>query len=55
MNIDNIIPSTLKVTASTDLNIQNDLNIEDSTKTLAQILNEEKEQNEQTEEKDSQN
>jgi hypothetical protein len=55
MNIDNIISSTLKVTASADLNIQNDLNIDDSTKTLAQILNEEKEQSEQIEEKNSQN
>ena len=50
MNIDNIIGSTLKVTASTDLNIENDLNTTDSEKTLAQLIHEEKEQAEQTEE-----
>lgn len=55
MNIDNIIGSTLKVTASNDLNIENDLNSEDSEKTLAQLLHEEKEQTEQAEEKNDQN
>jgi|688.fasta_scaffold291035_1 hypothetical protein len=41
MNIDNIIPSTLKVTASENLNVENDLTKAESTKTLEQLINEE--------------
>lgn len=45
MNIDNIINSTLKVTASEKLDITNDLEKADSPKTLAELLHEEKEKN----------
>jgi hypothetical protein len=58
MNIDNIIASTLKVTASQDLNIENDLNTEDSNKTLNQLFYEKKQQAEEierSEEKNNQN
>lgn len=43
MNIDNIIPSTLKVTASENLDIQQDLNMAESEKTINQLLNEQEE------------
>lgn len=49
MNIDHIIPSVLKVTASTNLNIQKDLEQNEPEKTLAQILNEEKQIETETE------
>lgn len=48
MNIDNIVSSTLKVTASENVNIQSDLEKADSSKTLEQLLNEEKENNQET-------
>lgn len=48
MNIDNITPSTLKVVASENLNIENDLNQTDSAKSLEQLIHEEKEKNTQT-------
>lgn len=41
MNIDDIVPSVLKVTAKETLNIDKDLKQEDSTKTIEQLLNEE--------------
>lgn len=44
MNTDNIIPSTLKVTASASVNIDNDLKQPESVKSLSELLNEEKEQ-----------
>ncbi len=47
MNIDNISPSTLHVTAKENLNIEDDLTKE-STKTIAELLDE-KEENEETE------
>ncbi len=43
MNIDNIVPSILKVTASENLDIQNDLNQPESAKSLEQLLNDQKE------------
>lgn len=43
MNIDHIVPSILKVTASENLNIENDLNQPESAKSLEQLLNEEEE------------
>lgn len=43
MNIDHIVPSTLKVTASENVNIENDLNQPESAKSLEQLLNEQKE------------
>lgn len=43
MKIDNIIPSTLKITASENLNIQKDLESEDSNKPIELLLNEQKE------------
>lgn len=44
MNIDNFIPSTLKITASTSLDIETDLN--SSSKDINELLNEkEKTQN----------
>jgi hypothetical protein len=43
MKIDNIIPSTLKVIASENLNIQKDLESQDSDKPLELLLNEQKE------------
>ena len=49
MNIDHISPSTLHVTATENLNIEDDL-LKESTKTIAQLLNEKKDQNEQKEE-----
>ena len=48
MNIDNIVSSTLKVTASENLDIQSDLEKADSSKTLEQLINEEKENTEET-------
>jgi hypothetical protein len=49
MKIDNIIPSTLKVTANEKLNIQQDLKIEDPEKPLSELLNEkEKKDNQKT-------
>lgn len=50
MNIDNIVSSTLKVTASENLDIQTDLQMADSTKSIEQLIHEEKEN---TEEKNS--
>jgi hypothetical protein len=50
MNIDHISPSILHVTATENLNIEDDL-LKESTKTIAQLLNEKKDQNEQKEEK----
>lgn len=47
MEIDNIANSTLKVTASSNLDINNDLKKADSSKTLAELLNEEKEKESQ--------
>jgi hypothetical protein len=47
MKIDNIIPSTLKIVASENLNIQKDLIEQDPEKTLSEILNE-KEEKEKT-------
>lgn len=41
MNIDHITPSILKVTASENLNIEEDLKKAESSKTLEQLLNEE--------------
>lgn len=41
MNIDQFIPSILKVTANENLNIEDDLKKDDSTKTLSQLINEE--------------
>lgn len=49
MNIDNIIPSTLKVVASENINIQDDLKQNDSSKSLEQLLHEEKENSEKNE------
>ena len=49
MNIDNITPSILKVTANLDSNIQNDLNSE-QTKSIAQLI-EENDEKEETPEK----
>ena len=46
MNIDNIIPSTLKVVASENLNIEEDLKKVESSKTLEQLVNEENEKDE---------
>ena len=43
MNIDNIVPSILKVIASENLDIQNDLNQPESAKSLEQLLNDQKE------------
>lgn len=43
MNIDHIVPSILKVTASENVNIENDLNQPESAKSLEQLLNEQKE------------
>lgn len=43
MNIDNIIPSELKVVASEHLNIEKDLTSPDSEKPIELLLNEEKE------------
>ena len=48
MNIDQISPSILHITASTNLNIQDDLNKE-STKTIDQLIHEEKNQDEKIE------
>lgn len=50
MKIDNIVNSTLKVVANENLNIEHDLIKEDSTKSLDQLVNEQKEdeQKEQT-------
>lgn len=42
MKVDNIIPSTLKVVASENLNIQKDLDSEDSNKPIELLLNEQK-------------
>lgn len=44
MNIDHISPSTLHVTAAENLNIEDDL-LKESTKTIAQLLNEKKDKN----------
>lgn len=46
MNIDHIVPSTLKVTASENVNVENDLNQPESAKSLEQLLNEQKEKEE---------
>jgi len=46
MKFDNIIPSTLKVTAKENDSIQQDLKQPDPTKTLAQIIHEEEDQEE---------
>lgn len=43
MKIDNIIPSTLKVTANSKLNVEQDLTVQDPEKPLSEILNEKKE------------
>jgi hypothetical protein len=44
MKIDNIIPSELKVVASENLDISQDLQAKDPDETLEQIINEKKEQ-----------
>jgi len=54
MNTDNIIPCILKVTASYNLNIENDLNQPESTKSLEQLINEQKKE-ENTEENTEKN
>lgn len=46
MNIDQISPSILHITASANLNIQDDLNKE-STKTIDQLIHEEKNKDEE--------
>jgi len=48
MNIDNISPSILHVTAKENLHIEDDLNKE-ATKTIAELLHEEEKDNEETE------
>lgn len=48
MNIDNIVSSTLKVTASENVDIQQDLEKADSSKTLEQLIHEEKENTQET-------
>lgn len=40
MNTDNIIPCILKVTASSNVDIENDLNQPESAKSIEQLLNE---------------
>ena len=50
MNIDNIVPSTLKVVASENLHIENDLNKAESSKTLDQLIHDQKENDPQEEE-----
>lgn len=47
MNIDQISPSILHVTAKENLNIEDDLTKE-STKTISQLIDEEKENTEKT-------
>lgn len=51
MNTDNIIPSILKVTASSSVDAENDLNQPESTKSIEQLLNEQT-QEEKNNEKD---
>jgi len=46
MKIDNIIPSTLKVTASDNVNIQKDLESKDSDQPIELLLNEQQEKKE---------
>lgn len=47
MNIDHIVPSILKVTASENIDIENDLNQPESSKSIEQLLDDqEKEQSE---------
>jgi len=43
MKLDNIIMSELKVIASENLDVQHDLNLPDPLQTLAQIIHEEEE------------
>jgi hypothetical protein len=43
MKLDNIIMSELKVIASENLDVQHDLNLPDPPQTLAQIIHEEEE------------
>lgn len=50
MNIDNIVPSTLKVIASENLHIENDLNQAESNKTLDQLIHDQKENSSEKEE-----
>lgn len=50
MNIDQISPSILHVTAKENLNIQDDLTKE-ATKSIAQLINEEKNKDKNSEEK----
>lgn len=44
MKFDNIIPSTLKIIASENINIQRDLESEDSNQPIEHLLNEQKEE-----------
>ena len=44
MNIDQISPSILHVTAKQNLNIEDDLN-KDATKTISELIHEEEKQN----------
>ncbi len=44
MNTDNLIPCILKVTASDNLNIENDLKTPESSKSIEQLLYEQKEE-----------
>lgn len=46
MNIDQISPSILHITAKENLNIENDL-IKEATKSIAQLIHEEKNQDEE--------
>ncbi len=50
MNIDNIVNSTLKVTASENLHIEADLQVAESAKSLDQLLHDQKENESEKEE-----
>lgn len=52
MNIDNITPSILKVTASEKVDVSSDLHQPESSKSLEQLLNEEEENQEKSEKTD---
>jgi hypothetical protein len=47
MNIDQISPSILHVTAKENLNIEHDLNQNQSNKTISELINEEENKNEE--------
>ena len=44
MNIDHIVPSTLKVIASENVDIENDLNKPESSKSIEQLLDDQEKQ-----------